>query len=206
MIFLVSPLAAWASKDLSNSNSRKLFHFLSIFVFIPAIDRNWKMINYAFNCNVAVGLWIEISRRMFPTNPLSRFIDFFFTLFTDSREQGYLVTSHLQLLLGCALPSLLCFIVVDGGQPDGIIKAWSISGILLLGVGDSVSAILGKAIGNARWRKENMKTVEGSFYGTMGTSLAYYICVSKFFPEFGNYQLEVFLASVLTFGVEGYTL
>lgn len=197
-----SILALWVASDLSKINRRKLFHFIAVFAFLPAIQRNYQMLVFAFNCNICVFIWAEVFRQSFKRDAISNFIDLWFKKFVDEREKT-LVTSHLQLLLGCAIPCTLCFIVLDGSQPDGLFKAWSASGILILGIGDSLAAIMGKWLGKLRWRKEHGKTVEGSFYGTIATTLGFYVLTKMYVPEYLNYILEVFLAALVSFFVEG---
>lgn len=100
----------------------------------------------------------------------------------------------------------MSFIVLDGANPDGVFKAWASSGILILGLGDSFAAIMGKMLGNLRWSALNNKTVEGSFYGTLATTVGFYFLTKFYVPEYLNFILEVFLASLICFFIEGRTL
>jgi len=182
-IIVGSILSLFIAKDLSKSNRRKLFHIIAVSAFIPALNRNFQMLVFAFNCNICVFIWAEVFRQSFRKDAISSFIDLWFKKFVDKREK-YFVTSHLQLLLGCAMPATLSFIVLDGANPDGIFRAWSASGIIILGVGDSMAAIIGKTFGSKRWRKESHKTAEGSFAGAIATCVTFYILTKLNMIEF----------------------
>ena len=57
------------------------------------------------------------------------------TKFTDWRDNDKMIVTHIYLLLGCSYPFLL--------EEKGSFLL-SVSGILILGVGDSFAALVGK--------------------------------------------------------------
>lgn len=80
--------------DMEKLIRRKMFHFMAVAVFIPALQKNWRMIIFAFNCNIAVFIWVEIFRKAFKKDAFSALVDRIFDNFVDAREQGYMVTTH----------------------------------------------------------------------------------------------------------------
>lgn len=72
--------------------------------------------------------------------------------FTDERDNEKMIVTHIYLLIGCGYP----FLVLKGSF---LLK---LSGILILGVGDSFAAIIGKYYGTHNLPYTN-KTVQGLF-------------------------------------------
>jgi dolichol kinase len=83
---------------------------------------------------------------------------------TTKPDKHFLIVSHTALILGCAMP-LWCYLMSDAR----ISPFFPFGGILVLGIGDALAAVVGKWYGHHRWyayvphlSKENKRTVEGS--------------------------------------------
>lgn len=77
---------------------------------------------------------------------------------TNCRGNG-IILSHMCLILGCAAPlwvAELC--VANNAQLNMLLSQW---GVLCLGVGDAMGALVGKGFGKNLWGK-NRRTYEGS--------------------------------------------
>ncbi|KAL6228397.1 hypothetical protein ACLB2K_002347 [Fragaria x ananassa] len=77
---------------------------------------------------------------------------------TDPPSDDLLIVSHFSLLLGCALPIWLSF-----GNNDRPLSPFS--GILSLGIGDTMASVVGHKYGVLRWSKTGKKTIEGTAAG-----------------------------------------
>ena len=71
--------------------------------------------------------------------------------FTDERDIGAIVLSHFYLLVGCAIPLWLVprSVVVDNDNDANYLPASA--GILSVGVGDAVAAVVGTYFGQRKW-------------------------------------------------------
>jgi len=119
---------------------------------------------FAFNCVSVALIIVELYR--FNYNKLGLFIHFgkeldgYFKKFSDAREKGedLLIFTHILLLLGCAVPPTIQFIILEGGIPNLEFIIFGISGLIILGIGDSAAAVFGKEYGTTRWSDYSKKT------------------------------------------------
>ena len=101
-----------------------------------------------------------------------------------------MILTHIYLLMGCGFPLAASYILLSGGIFPSEWVIWSLSGVIVLGVGDSAAAILGKWHGTTRWRELSAKTQEGSSYLVVATAATYYFCISVIDPN-GNYLVSI---------------
>ncbi|RUS22082.1 hypothetical protein BC937DRAFT_90496 [Endogone sp. FLAS-F59071] len=106
--------------------------------------------------------------RYFAVWPYGKSIHVFLTAFIDHRDVGPVILSHTYLLVGCAGPIFLVLILTFDNEnlhPHLALTSHSVlaglSGILALGLGDSMASIVGKRFGRHRWPGTS-KTVEGT--------------------------------------------
>ncbi|KAL6219873.1 hypothetical protein ACLB2K_007632 [Fragaria x ananassa] len=116
-----------------------------------------KFLDLAFGAALAVFLALEIVR-VWRIWPLGQFVHKFMSAFTDHRDSDLLIVSHFSLLLGCALP-----IWLSSGNNDRPLSPFS--GILSLGIGDTMASVVGHKYGVLRWSKTGKKTIEGTAAG-----------------------------------------
>ena len=117
-----------------------------------------------------------------------------------------MMLTHLYLLIGCAFPATITFIILDGGFMDGELAVFAYSGVVLLGIGDSVAAIYGKMTGSGRWRFHyHNKSQEGSFGLILATVFAYYLFCSKVYPGICHLFPMVLFATIPVAMLEGLT-
>ena len=117
-----------------------------------------------------------------------------------------LMLTHLYLLIGCAFPATITFIILDGGFMDGELAVFAYSGVVLLGIGDSVAAIYGRMVGSSRWRFHyHNKSQEGSFGLILATVFVYYLFCSKVFPVIGHLFPMFLFATIPVAMLEGLT-
>ncbi|XP_050373254.1 dolichol kinase EVAN [Argentina anserina] len=136
---------------------RKYYHLMAVSMFVPALIFQPKFLDLAFGAALAVFLSLEIVR-VWRIWPLGECIHKFMSAFTDHRDSDLLIVSHFSLLLGCAVP-----IWLSSGNNDRPLSPFS--GILSLGIGDTMASVVGHKYGVLRWSKTGKKTIEGTAAG-----------------------------------------
>lgn len=96
--------------------------------------------------------------------------------FTDERDQGTFVVTHIYLLLGCSLPLLVrkdlsLFELSSGLFNLDLLSQITLAGTILLGVGDSFASFFGTLYGSHKWQSESEKSIEGTVAGFCGVFL-----------------------------------
>lgn len=95
--------------------------------------------------------------------PLVRVFHQYLCRFTDERDSPALIATHIYLLIGCGLPFLV--------SPASTLLA--LSGVIILGIGDSFAAIIGKSLGSHKIALlSSHKTYEGLLACFLSTLLA----------------------------------
>ena len=113
--------------------------------------------------------------------------------------------THIYLLMGCALPPTLSFIMFDGGLLTNEWTTIILSGVLFLGVGDVAAALYGRKHGKSKWRVGSSKTVEGSLVCFIGLAVFYYGVNSMISPFSNYYFISYFISSWIVAAVEAFT-
>lgn len=170
------PAALPYSPPFSNQNSmRKFYHFSAVALFIPAAFWCSNVLKIALAVASTLFIHIETLRVDYNTknikNKTSFVMDRLNSFMERSRndlDKGEMVLSHLYLLLGCSIPFWL----------TNNLNISSFSGVISLGIGDSLASIGGKAFGQSRWHRLTRKTMEGSFCGCLGMFFAW-ICLNQ---------------------------
>ncbi|KAL1747123.1 hypothetical protein HDZ31DRAFT_32587 [Schizophyllum fasciatum] len=130
---------------------RKFFHALAVVMFVPGIALDPAFTHLAFDVAFALFIFAEYVR-YFALYPFGASVHLFMNEFLDSKDSGTAILSHFYLLTGCA--NALWF-----EAPSQLI---SYTGVLVLGIGDSLASIVGKRIGIHRWTPLTPKTTEGT--------------------------------------------
>ncbi len=166
--------------------ARKYFHLVAILLFTPItwLDPDMMSLSYAIvvalliviemirgwtgnNCSTVdqnKGDFYEITKQSWTWN---NFYMAFLDEKDDSAANGGLVVTHIALIFGCAFPlwvnQWLQYAKGSTLQSDNILLTLlPFLGILSLGVGDSISAIIGVNFGRMHWPGGSSRTVEGS--------------------------------------------
>jgi len=182
---------------------RKSFHVLVVALFVPGIYFNMRLMVFAFNSVTCLMILLEIARYTYQFS----FMNAFLHPFLDKREDtSRLIVTYVTLLLGCTIPPLTLFITVDGGFFNTVFAKYALSGVIVLGFGDTFASILGKAFGKATWGNYTKKTKEGSSYFVVFTAAAYYVILSQTYPNELSFFMEVFLGTIIAAVAEGMTV
>ena len=139
----------------SINSRRKYFHGLALVLFFPCMLLDLEFTHLAFSVGQSALILLELLR-LFQLEPIGDSLGNFIHQFTNERDQGRLVLSHIYLLMGTALPVWLTSLV--NHKYSGWIPY---NGLVLLGISDSLASIIGKQWGKHYWPNTS-KTMEGS--------------------------------------------
>lgn len=143
---------------LSTNTLRKVYHFAAVALFTPALLWHPELLSVALG--FALVLFFVVERLRTLRLIRSRQLDSFMQRCRSERDTGQMTLSHLYLMLGCALPVWL-----HGGSGSGSggdCLSQQMAGIISLGLGDSIAALVGRSIGRHPLSSRSNKTVEGT--------------------------------------------
>jgi dolichol kinase len=106
-----------------------------------------RMTVFAFNSVSVLLILIEVVR--YSEGIFSPGLSRWFKSFCNGRERmaETMILTHIYLLMGCGFPLAASYVILSGGVFPNDWVIWSLSGVIVLGVGDSSAAILGKWYG-----------------------------------------------------------
>eukprot|EP00761_Pharyngomonas_kirbyi_P006780 gb/GECH01006788.1/.p1 GENE.gb/GECH01006788.1/~~gb/GECH01006788.1/.p1 ORF type:complete len:385 (+),score=65.98 gb/GECH01006788.1/:1-1155(+) len=146
---------------------RKYFHLLAVFMFIPGCILKPSFMYLSYGVALSAMIIFECARLQLNATPIGIRIDTFMRRFTDRRDGGTLILTHIYLLCGCALPLWIEFSSMPTDIP--LLEMTAAVGVIILGIGDSMASICGVYFGGIRWPiRDNPKT----FIGTLAAFLA----------------------------------
>lgn len=109
-------------------------------------------------------------------------INTIFDRFRDEKDSGILTLSHIYLLVGCSSPLWLCNNLHHSNQIS------LASGIMAIGIGDTIASVVGITYGNRRWPKSRK-----TYLGTFGFFLSHTLSLILFDYYFnGENHLNIF--------------
>jgi dolichol kinase len=184
--------AIQATRTLPRILLRKGFHALALVMFVPVLALDASLLSLALAVAFALMTVCELVRAL-GVPVIANLLSHFMYKFTDDRDGGRLTISHLSLVLGIAVPLWLSLEQTPlcpgapfekrgcarGGagevhfaaQPLPL-AAWT--GLLTLGVADSVAAAVGSTLGRTRVHATAHKSVEG----TAAAALSLWACLA----------------------------
>ena len=129
--------------------ARKWFHFIAIVLFTPSTYYAPKLMTLAYAISSCVLMVVEHCQSFLPLQDFYlRYIDI------DKDTAHKVIISHMSLIVGCAIPCWMAALTID------TTKALPFFGILVLGLGDSMAAIVGTYYGRTKWGRH--RSIEGS--------------------------------------------
>ncbi|KAL8174770.1 UNVERIFIED_CONTAM: hypothetical protein K2H54_053505 [Gekko kuhli] len=148
-------------KHQASTVTRKYFHFIVVATYVPGLIHDRQLLYVAAVVCLAVLILLEYVR-YFRIKPFGQMLRHLLSLFLDERDSGPLILTHIYLLLGMSLPVWLfprpC---APTGTLAGTGALAPYSGVLAVGVGDSVASIFGSTVGEIKW-PGTKKTFEGT--------------------------------------------
>ena len=187
LIIITIYIASQVSNVWSNTATRKIFHFLSVIMFVPIllIKSLQSFLIIAIGLILSLFILIEIIRLLLQTNNIYNLniITKYYKQFIDIKDNSNgMILSQFYLLLGCFI-SILYWILLSNisiqlnysNNLNHSINSIIITqnnysnlsfirhfGWITVGIGDAMSAIYGKNYGKMKYYQSN-KTYEGSF-------------------------------------------
>ncbi|KXS13399.1 hypothetical protein M427DRAFT_58640 [Gonapodya prolifera JEL478] len=144
---------------------RKFFHAVAVLMFIGGYWVDPSFLRLSFAVAQSLFIFLEILR-FNRVPPIADALDSYLKHFTAKTDMGPLVVSHIYLLIGCAGPVWLDRLA--GGEPN---VTAALSGIIALGVGDSLASLIGIRYGYTKWPGHST-SFEGSAAFVVGTLAA----------------------------------
>lgn len=180
-------------KNQSVVVTRKWFHLVAVVLFAPTTFYFPQLMALGYAVALCALMIFEILRHTTPV--LNEFYRLVHDPTKDILSEG-IVVSHICLILGCALPLWLAEAMKSSSI---LLSQW---GILCLGVGDAMGAVIGKSYGRIRWGK-NQRTVEGSL--AMGVSMLIWGSIIVWFSKLDDW-IPLVLATVFATLLEACTI
>lgn len=139
--------------------ARKWFHLIAILLFVPVTLLAPRLQSLAYAVSLAVLVIFESARSNIPI------LDRFYAAYLDKAKgesHDMIVVSHMALIFGCATPLwMVQWVESLHEQTYSLRTVIALWGVMTLGVGDSMGALVGRKFGRIRWGYRN-RSVEGS--------------------------------------------
>ncbi|KAG7371435.1 hypothetical protein IV203_020005 [Nitzschia inconspicua] len=139
--------------------TRKWFHLIAIMLFGPVIMIMPQLMALSFVIAICVLMVLETLRRDLPS------LQSFYVTFVDCTKDNddQIIVSHIFLIFGCAAPLWLSLVVADATNNNTPSLLLAEFGVLCIGIGDAMGAVIGKLYGRQKWGGTNPRTLEGTF-------------------------------------------
>ncbi|XP_063172603.1 dolichol kinase [Candoia aspera] len=162
-----------SKKHQASTITRKYFHFIVVATYVPGLIYDRQLLHVAAVICLAVFVLLEYIR-YFTIKPFGHMLRHSLSLFLDERDSGPLILTHIYLLLGMSFPVwLLPRPCAPKGTLTGAGALAPYSGVLAVGIGDSVASIFGTTLGEVKW-----PGTKKTFEGTMSAIFAEIIAVA----------------------------
>ncbi|NXF77955.1 DOLK kinase, partial [Sclerurus mexicanus] len=162
-----------SKKHQASTVTRKYFHFIVVATYVPGLIYDRQLLYVAAVLCLAVFVFLEYVR-YFRIKPFGQTLRHLLSLFLDERDSGPLILTHIYLLLGMSLPVWLfprsC---APKGTLSGAGALVPYSGVLAVGVGDTIASVFGSTVGEIKW-----PGTKKTFEGTMTAIFAQIIAVA----------------------------
>ncbi|KAI9223981.1 hypothetical protein BC828DRAFT_436546 [Blastocladiella britannica] len=157
----------------SSNAQRKAYHLLAIAIVLPGYV--WTPVFTSLALTVALSAFTFAEMlRVSSAPPLGPLLQIALAPFRDIRDESFVLTSHMHLLLGIALPVWTG--VIEGTWRSGL------AGMAALGVGDALASVIGRRAAErgvaVRWHAGTTKTVQGSA-GFVGGTLLFFAALGE---------------------------
>lgn len=161
VLYQNSKRSSGSKKHQASTVIRKYFHFIVVVTYIPGLIYDRKLLHVAAVVCLVVFILLEYIR-YFTIKPFGHLLRQLLSLFLDERDSGPLILSHIYLLLGM---SISVWLFPRSCAPKGTLSGAGAlapySGVLSVGIGDSVASICGSTMGEIKW-PGTKKTFEGT--------------------------------------------
>jgi dolichol kinase len=177
VLIIAIPLAP----NNSPAIARKWFHAVAMVLFVPVSLACPLLQSLAYAVSLSVLMVMECIRQ--DVSIINHYFERYMDESRDAQNVDGVVVSHMCLIFGCAAPLWIADALRLQESHPGTMGVLSLWGVLCLGVGDSMGAIIGSNMGRIEWGKS--RTVEGSL-AMLISMLALYTMLAIYFDLFGS--------------------
>ncbi|NXH12070.1 DOLK kinase, partial [Bucco capensis] len=162
-----------SKKHQASTVTRKYFHAIVVATYVPGLIYDQQLLHVAAVLCLALFIFLEYVR-YFRIKPFGQTLRHLLSLFLDERDSGPLILTHIYLLLGMSLPVwLFPRACAPKGTLAGAGALVPYSGVLAVGVGDTIASVFGSTMGEIKW-----PGTKKTFEGTMTAIFAQIIAVA----------------------------
>ncbi|KAH0540050.1 hypothetical protein KQX54_011709 [Cotesia glomerata] len=151
------------SESSASTIERKTFHILAVLVYTPGLIWEPTLLYFASGIVMILFMMFELMR-LINLPPLNKVLKLGFSAFVDEKDSLISLTP-LYLHVGLSFPLWM------PSSNIGLLPL--ISGVTVLGIGDSAASFIGSKYGTHKW-PETSKTVEGTIACVLGQLLFIY--------------------------------
>ncbi|KOX67918.1 Dolichol kinase [Melipona quadrifasciata] len=135
----------------ATTSTRKIFHLLAVLVYIPGLIYEHVLLYLASGIIMGLFIFLELMRYL-QISPFGEVLQQGFSMFADEKDNLISLTP-LYLFCGLSFPLWM--------PTNNLSLPVLLSGILTVGVGDTVASFVGSRWGYHKWANSN-KSVEGT--------------------------------------------
>ncbi|KYB29183.1 dolichol kinase [Tribolium castaneum] len=139
---------------------RKIFHLLTVAVFIPGLLYNCSFLYLATGVILGIFFMLEVLR-VLNMPPLAEVLQNGLVVFCDEKDTGIIAFTPMYLLAGCSLPLWIHPSPCDVTNSAVFNLLPLLSGLLTIGIGDTAASVVGSKFGKFHW-PGSRKTIEGT--------------------------------------------
>lgn len=175
--------------------TRKLFHILALLVYIPGMLYDRALLYLASGVVIVLFILLELLRYL-RIPPFGKMLQQGFSVFVDEKD-SLIALTPLYLFCGLSFPLWM--------PTNNLSLLAMLSGVLIVGVGDTAASAVGSKWGTWKWAADSDKSVEGTIACIL--SQVGLICLLAFMGYVGTGPLFVrsLVASVALSFVEART-
>lgn len=134
----------------SNTRTRKIFHILIVFVFLPGLIYQCTFLFVASGIALALFIVLE-TMRVIRLQPIYPVLEGAVKSFIDEKDAGSVALTPIYLLVGCAIPLWIHPCPCDLTDSAGFELIPLMSGVISVGIGDTAASIVGSKFGRMKW-------------------------------------------------------
>ena len=181
----------------ASTSARKLFHGLVVIVMLSGLNKDIEFTSFASLMMLIMFVYIECLRTL-NIGKISALLNDALSKFTDEKDEGSLILSHIYLLIGVFLPLWIAY------DLKSVPKLFLLSGVLSVGIGDSVASIIGSRYGKTKWPYSPRKSVEGTMASIIGQFLfVHFLALTNHLNDYNSNKL--LLSITITSLIEAHT-
>ncbi|XP_053983973.1 dolichol kinase [Hylaeus volcanicus] len=178
----------------ATTSTRKIFHLLAVLVYIPGLMYEQIFLYLASGMVMGLFVFLELIRCL-RIPPLGEALQQGFSVFVDEKDSLISLTP-LYLLCGLSFPLWM--------PTNNVPLLALLSGVLTVGVGDTVASFVGSKWGSHKWTNSN-KTIEGTIGCIFSQVGLICILTSMGYVNSGWLFLRSILFSVVVSLIEAHT-